>query len=223
VPLPTEQTIDSRSQPSTNNIVASAAQDSPHLLAASPTQINFNQPRYLFMTSFIILSGFLLGSTFALLNLATANTAKVTRSRIMTQRIASLNGDRAAESNLNSEQQKAIQTYLRRMNSAQQEFYVEYGRFTHNLEELERFASVISQSRSYTIKFTTQNKNQAQITAVAKSIELKSYVAIVLLTTTQGIPKAQTLVCETQQAAKTLPSLLTNSLQCPTGMTKLSS
>lgn len=229
IPVTASQVAESRSQPPLSNpftspvakLVASNLQTSPQVLVAPLPQLNFSQPKYLFTTSFMILSGFLLGGAFALLNLATANTGLVMRPRVTSQRSDLLNGDRPPDAYLSWKQQAAIQTYLQRMNAAQQEFYVEYGRFTNNLEELERFAAVISQSRSYTIKFVAPNRTQTQITATAKTAALKSYVATVLLTTTNGIPKALASLCETQQPARILPLLLKSSLRCPSGMVKL--
>jgi hypothetical protein len=173
--------------------------------------INLSQPRYFLPTSGMILTGFLLGGVVALLtNLSTANTAMVVQP--MSSSTESVLPPPAYRL---WQQQQAIIRYLRRMNEAQQEFYQQNGRFALNLEELERFASVISHSQGYTIKLISQSRQQALITATAKIEGLKSYTAIAHRSALPSSLSWQIKVCETQQPARVAPAIAKDSLQCP--------
>lgn len=95
--------------------------------------------------------------------------------------------------------------YLRKMNLAQQAFYKQHQRFAASLEELERSASILSQSYHYTYKLTLPTKTQSQITAIAKTEGLNSYTAAVFVAPGGASEATITTVCETQQPSKTPP------------------
>ncbi len=177
--------------------------------------INLSRPRYFLPTSGMILTGFLFGGVAALLtNLSTANTAMVSQpiSSPM-ESVLPLSADQRWR------QQQAMTCYLRRMNAAQQEFYQQNGRFALNLEELERFASVIFHTQGYTIKLISQSPQQALITATAKVEGLKSYTAIAHRFALPSSSSWHIKVCETQQPARVAPEIAKDSLHCPVNTT----
>lgn len=108
--------------------------------------------------------------------------------------------------------------YLDKMTRAQQSFYQTHRRFAANLEELERAASIISQSNHYHYKLSNV-QGLSQLTATPKSSELKSYTAVTLVK--PGTTQSHFLVCESNQATTTPPTIAPGNLQCPTGSTKV--
>ncbi|UBF26025.1 type IV pilin-like G/H family protein [Kovacikia minuta CCNUW1] len=124
-------------------------------------------------------------------------------------------------------QQKAAKTYLEKMNQAQVDYYTKNNRFATNLEDLERSASIISQSYNYTYKLTLLNKKQAQLTAAPKAKGLNSFTAIVFLTQPEsGAEKPDSTICESKSPSMIPPIIpvsgIANQEQCPSGATKAS-
>lgn len=107
--------------------------------------------------------------------------------------------------------------YLDKMIHAQQSFYQTQRRFAANLEELERAASIISQSNHYRYKLSN-TQGASQLTATPKSSDLKSYTAVTLVK--PGTTQSRFLICESNQAATTPPTIAPENLQCPSGSTK---
>lgn len=108
--------------------------------------------------------------------------------------------------------------YLDKMARAQQSFYQNHRRLAANLEELERAASIISQSNHYSYKLSN-TQGVSQLTATPKSSELKSYTAVTLVK--PGTTQSSFLICESNQAATTPPPIAPGTLQCPAGSTKV--
>jgi len=76
--------------------------------------------------------------------------------------------------------QKEAETYLKAMMSAQKDFYHQKKRFATSLEELERSASVISQSYSYAYRLRVGT--DSMIAAIPRESDLKSYIGTVTIT-----------------------------------------
>ncbi|MER3475570.1 MAG: hypothetical protein C4287_02000, partial [Leptolyngbya sp. ERB_1_2] len=70
--------------------------------------------------------------------------------------------------------QKEAETYLKAMISAQENFYQQKKRFATSLEELERSASLISQSYSYAYRLRVGT--DSVIGAIPRESDLKSYI-----------------------------------------------
>ncbi|MGA7936289.1 MAG: type IV pilin-like G/H family protein, partial [Kovacikia sp.] len=123
-------------------------------------------------------------------------------------------------------QQTDAQKYLETMNRAQQDFYTKNKRFASSLEELERSASVISQSYNYTYSLTLSGKNQAQLAATPKAKGLKSFTSIVLLIPSeQEMPTPVSTICESSLPSMIpprIPAPVENQVQCPSGASKVS-
>lgn len=110
--------------------------------------------------------------------------------------------------------------YLARMNKAQQAFYETNHRFADSLEELERSASIISQSAHYTYRLVLRDQSQSVLTATPKEEGLKSLSAAVFLAeTAQGASSVTGLLCETTRPSTyppVLPQEAGEVIQCPT-------
>jgi len=188
-------------------------------LAASAKHLNLSQPRYFFAVSFFILMGFFLGAIAAFFKGSPPlrfATLALLHPPVEESQVASPQPSVAppADDPL-QKQQQAIAVYLLRMTDAQQEFYVEFGRLTKNLEELERFASVISQTQNYKVEFVRQNDQQVTLQAIAKTDELKSYTSTVRVKILKDIPKLTARVCATEFPSQIPPSITSSSLECP--------
>lgn len=116
--------------------------------------------------------------------------------------------------------EQSARQYMAQMNKAQQKFYDANKRFAANLEELERSASIMSQSSHYTYRLVTRDRGQAVLTATPKDEGLKSFSgAMFLAETAQGSDSVAGLVCESTQPS-TYPPVLPQEagavIQCPT-------
>ncbi|HIK13987.1 MAG TPA: hypothetical protein IGS53_01595 [Leptolyngbyaceae cyanobacterium M33_DOE_097] len=188
-------------------------------LAASAKHLNLSQPKYFFSVSFFILMGFFLGAIAAFFKGSPPlrfSTLALLHPPVEEAQIAATQPPAAAQTDDPlQKQQQAIAAYLLRMTDAQQEFYVEFGRLTRNLEELERFASVISQTQNYKVEFVRQNDQQATLQAIAKTDELKSYTSTVRVKFHKDIPKLIARVCATESPSQIPPAIPSSSLECP--------
>ncbi|WP_421657562.1 type IV pilin-like G/H family protein [Leptothermofonsia sp. ETS-13] len=118
-----------------------------------------------------------------------------------------------------------VRKYLDKMNKVQRNFYLKNGRFASSLEELERSASVLSQSHHYTYKLSISSGTQSRLTATPKVDGLKSFTGLVVITKENGTSVATTTVCESKQPAKTAPLIEPsrgNPIQCPADSTRIS-
>lgn len=110
--------------------------------------------------------------------------------------------------------QQAAESYLKAMNAAQENFYRQNNRFANTLEELERSANLISQSYDYVYRLKIINAARAQITAVAKEQELRSYGSAVVIA--QATPTS--IICRTKQPTSEIvpiPEASESKLACP--------
>ncbi len=128
-----------------------------------------------------------------------------------------------AASSSTSQQQAEVKHYLTQMIESQKRFYQQNQRLAKNLEELERSAAVVSHSYNYTYRAAAQ-PTQFQLLAVAKTPELKSYSAIVVLTSAETPAPIAASLCETNQPTQAPPIVNWtpgSDLKCPKGTTKV--
>lgn len=117
-----------------------------------------------------------------------------------------------------NQQQQEARHYLTQMNQAQQAFYQKNQRFASSLEELERSASIISQSYHYTYKLTIRDQTQSQLTATPKAKGLTSFTAAVFARPANAASGATiATICASKHSSKIppAPQLVGNTAQCP--------
>lgn len=95
--------------------------------------------------------------------------------------------------------QKEAETYLKAMVAAQENFYKKNNRFAGSLEELERSASVISQSYSYAYRLRVGT--DSVIAAVPREADLQSYVGVVSLSSSG----ATDIICQSLKPSVQAP------------------
>jgi hypothetical protein len=165
---------------------------------------------YLTTSTLVALVAFVSGAVVAVSNSDVGRSSKQpTSSHAPSISVAEKTGATSSETGKTLIQQQAeAKHYLTVMNRAQQTFYLSNHRFASNLEELERSASIISQSAHYTYKLTILDQTRSQLTATPNEQGLKSYIGTVLVSQSKdGSNNAIAAICETRQPSITPPSL----------------
>lgn len=155
-----------------------------------------------------VVVGFMSGGTMATL-ISTSQAANQTAA-IETE--GSLLGESVSKQTPQEKQQKA-ESYLKAMNAAQTKFFDENKRFASSLEELERSTNLISQSYDYAYKLRIANASRAEIAAIPKESDLRSYVGAVEVTE----EKTENIICKAKRlSAEPLPvPEFSKTLTCP--------
>ncbi len=111
------------------------------------------------------------------------------------------------------EKQQKAESYLKAMNVAQTNFYLENKRFASSLEELERSTNLIFQSYDYAYKLKVANVSRAEIAAIPKAEGLRSYVSVVSVTQS----KTDNIICKAKNlSVESLPiPKFSKTLKCP--------
>ena len=111
------------------------------------------------------------------------------------------------------EKQQKAESYLKAMNVAQTNFYLENKRFARSLEELERSTNLIFQSYDYAYKLKVANVSRAEIAAIPKAEGLRSYVSVVSITPS----KTDDIICKAKNlSVESLPiPEFSKTLKCP--------
>jgi hypothetical protein len=183
--------------------------------------------RFLAALTLITLPAFLLGVTVAVVAALTEGSSKRLGALLPTSASETQGSIQADVEQDILKQQTEAKKYLETMNKAQQDFYAKNNRFATSLEDLERSASVISQSYNYTYKLTLAGNNQSQLAAIPKAKGLKSFTGIVFVVPSEpGTDTATAAICESRLPSMIPPrlsSLAENQVQCPPGASKVSS
>ncbi|MGK7889457.1 MAG: WG repeat-containing protein, partial [Leptolyngbyaceae cyanobacterium] len=112
-----------------------------------------------------------------------------------------------------------VKSYVGSLNRAQQAYYLERGRFSSNLNNLE--TGINSEAQHYIYSIDTVNQAQVQITATAQRSRLRSYIGIVWVDQMDdGNSTTRAMLCETNQPTTNPPSpsqFSTGGPECPAG------
>lgn len=117
-----------------------------------------------------------------------------------------------------SSSEAEAEAYLTKMNKAQEAFYQTNGRFAATLEELERSASIMSQSANYTYRLVLRDPSQSVLTATPKQANFRSYSGTVVVANSSDANTMAGVVCKTSQPSNfppILPQLTGQPIQCP--------
>ncbi len=160
-----------------------------------------------------VVVGFMSGGTMA---------ALISTSQAANQMAGTETGDLPGESGSKQtpqEKQQKAESYLKTMNAAQAKFFDENKRFASSLEELERSTNLISQSYDYAYKLKIANASRAEIAAIPKESDLRSYVGVVEVTE----EKTANIICKAEQlSAEPLPiPEFSTTLTCPSRSTQV--
>ncbi|MBH8566586.1 type IV pilin-like G/H family protein [Nostoc sp. CENA67] len=115
--------------------------------------------------------------------------------------------------------------YIGTINRAQQAYYLEYGKFSPTLGQLQ--IGIKPETENYRFRILNQgNQNQSKMTvstATAKKPELKSYTGVVFTQKVQGELLTQAAICETDKPS-TIPPVTpkipvkeSQAVECPRG------
>jgi hypothetical protein len=183
--------------------------------------------RFLAALTLVTLPAFLLGVAVAVVAALTEGSSKRLGALLPTSASETQGSIQADVEQDILKQQTEAKKYLETMNKAQQSFYTKNNRFAASLEDLERSASVISQSYNYTYKLTLSGNNQSQLAAAPKAKGLKSFTGVVFLVPSeQGTETATAAICESRLPSMIpprIPSSVEEQVQCPPGASKVSS
>jgi hypothetical protein len=183
--------------------------------------------RFLAALTLVTLPAFLLGVAVAVVAALTEGSSKRLGALLPTSASETQGSIQADVEQDILKQQTEAKKYLETMNKAQQSFYTKNNRFAASLEDLERSASVISQSYNYTYKLTLSGNNQSQLAATPKAKGLKSFTGVVFLVPSeQGTETATAAICESRLPSMIpprIPSSAEEQVQCPPGASKVSS
>lgn len=196
-----------------------------------PLEIAFGPSQYIVIT-IVTLMAFIFGGVLALIANSRPDRLLPQSREVLGEDTISTSKSLPADPQLAiAIQQEDAKHYLSKMNQAQQTFYQNNGRFAKNLEELERSLASDAQtptslsflSNSYAYKLTFPAQTLSQLTATAKVPGLKSFTAIVALSTDATKPPI-VAVCVTDQATQVppeTPQLTDGTIRCPVGATQV--
>lgn len=118
--------------------------------------------------------------------------------------------------------QSEAKQYVGATNRAQQFFHLDYDKFATNLKDLG--VRIRPETENYKYEIVTADNQQTQITAAAKTPELKSYRGAVFTVKSQdNLLETLAVVCETDAPSPTPPALVrapatsNEEIQCPAG------
>jgi len=170
----------------------------------------------------VSLGAFAIGGTAALLFNPARSTSQVsaTTSMVSSATNQALTQPTEMPKTSTSQPEAEVEAYLSKMNKAQQVFYQTNKRFATTLEELERSASVLSQSSTYTYRLVLREQNQAVLTATPKQPNFRSYSNTVFATNSSDTNTLTGMICKTGQPSNfppVLPQATQQPMQCPMG------
>jgi type II secretory pathway pseudopilin PulG len=127
------------------------------------------------------------------------------------------------ESPTQTKQKVAIQ-YVSLVNKAQQDYYLQKGKFATDVEELGIITNLETENYRYQILSQSDRTQRAIVTAEAKKdAEVASYTGAVFATKVDGKMKAIAVICETDSPSTSPPGIPTilsskpTEFQCPAG------
>lgn len=172
--------------------------------SGTPTSIYFRAYSVLFVLAIVV--GFMSGGMLA----AFISTSQAENQTTATEGVFL---DESLSKQTPQEKQQKAESYLKAMNAAQANFYLENKRFARSLEELERSTNLIFQSYDYAYKLRVADNSRAEIAAIPKAEGLRSYVGVVSVTQS----KTNNILCKAKKpSVESLPvPEFSKILKCP--------
>lgn len=122
---------------------------------------------------------------------------------------------------VNLARQLEAKSYLSIVNTAQTLYFIKYQRFASNLQSVAEFIGGDYQGEFYTYQlFLSDNGSIANIVAVPKLTNLKSYLRRITIKTRAEEPQTISVLCESEKPTtqvSSLPKNIGTKLQCPVG------